>query len=77
MSVREELIERILISNDPKGKNEGVIDHNNENKEHKRVFRNLKRKYRVLLFFIIGFILILIMMILPVVIAIFSQNLLY
>ncbi|MFX1380489.1 MAG: hypothetical protein ACFFA4_15495 [Promethearchaeota archaeon] len=66
MSVKEELTEEIMIYTDSKR-----VEDNNK----KKVLGNLKRKYRLILIYLLCFSLILLLMILPVVIIALSQSL--
>jgi hypothetical protein len=70
LSVKEEIIEKVMIQEDPEKQNlenEIVI-------EKKEFFGKVKRKYRLMIIFVFFLALILIFMIFPMLIAVFLQS---
>lgn len=74
MSVKEELIKKVIIIRDFKsaGKKHRTLQKDDDTKN--KGFKKLKRKYRRLLAFVFFFSIILMFMILPIVIAILTQD---
>ena len=70
MSVKEEIIKKVIIMENPKEQRENDAD-NDKNK----FLGRLKRKYRLMIIFVFFLLLILIFMISPMIIAIILQNL--
>lgn len=71
MSVKEEILEKVMIQEDSEAQNvENEVDN-----EKKKLLVKVKRRYRLTIIFVFFLALILIFMIFPMLIAVFLQNL--
>jgi len=70
MSVKKEIIEKVMIQEDTEEKN----IKNDVTNEKKKLLGKVKRKYRLMIIFVFFLALILIFMIFPMLIAVFLQN---
>jgi len=70
MSVKEEIIEKVMIYEDSEEQN----IENDFTDEKKKLLGKVKRKYRLMIIFVFFLSLILIFMIFPMLIAVFLQN---
>ena len=70
MSVKEEIIEKVMIQKESEKQNTG----DNVDNEKKKLLGRVRRKYRLMIIFGFFLALILIFMIFPMLIAVFLQN---
>ena len=71
MSGKEEIDEK---SKDPKENDKSTLEIGEIEQDQKRFFGRIKRKYRLMLIFLVCLSLILLFMVFPVVIVVFIQN---
>ena len=74
MSGKEEIDEKIIKSKDPKENDKSTLEIGEIEQDQKRFFGRIKRKYRLMLIFLVCLSLILLVMVFPVVIVVFIQN---
>ncbi len=74
MSGKEEIDEKIIKSKDPKENDKSTLEIGEIEQDQKRFFGRIKRKYRLMLIFLVCLSLILLFMVFPVVIVVFIQN---
>jgi maltodextrin utilization protein YvdJ len=75
MSVKEEIIEKAMLIRDSRKDRKRYVKIKEDADTEKGVSKKLKRKYRTMLTLLLFLSIILIFMILPMVIAAFTQNL--
>ena len=75
MSVKEEIIDKAIVIKDLKRNRQNTIKIIEEDESEKRFFKKVKRKYRLMLTFVLVLSIILIFMILPMVIGAIAQGL--
>ena len=75
MSVKEEIIDKAIVIKDLKRNRQNIIKIIEEDESEKRFFKKAKRKYRLMLTFVLVLSIILIFMILPMVIGAIAQGL--
>jgi hypothetical protein len=73
MSVKEETSEKKINFNEP-GEKDTSVSEEEVNHNRRRFLGRLKRKYRLMIIFIVCLSLILLIMMFPVLIVIFTQN---
>ncbi len=74
MSVKEEIIEKIINFEDLEEKNTINLATEESKQDQKKFLDRIKRKYRIMLIFLVCLSLILLIMIFPVIIVVFIQN---
>ncbi|MFX0023989.1 MAG: hypothetical protein ACFE9S_16805 [Candidatus Hermodarchaeota archaeon] len=74
MGVKEDIIEKIIIFNESEEKNTSELEKEDIEQDRRRFLGRLPRKYRLTIVFLVCLSIILLIMMFPVLILIFTQN---
>lgn len=74
MSVKEEIIEKVITFNEAEEIDTAVLEKEETEQDRSRFLGRLQRKYRLMIIFLVCLSLILLFMMFPILIIVFTQN---